>query len=156
MKRFLYSEDNIALGLLVLRIGIGLAFILHGFPKLFMGGAVGLAKGLAATGIPGGIIGAYLAGMAEFVGGIMLILGLVTRPAAVVMAFNMLVALTFHLNKGDSFIAYSHALESGIVFIALLISGAGKFSLDNLFWGEKTATSYEPNHRHKRSRLAWS
>ncbi len=156
MKKFFYSEDNIALGLLVLRIGIGLAFILHGFPKLFLGGAAGLAKGLAATGIPGGIVGAYLAGIAEIVGGILLVLGLLTRPAGVVMAFNMLVALTFHLSKGDLFLTYSHAIESGIVFLALLISGAGKFSLDHLFWGEKTETSFVPHQRRQRSSMAWS
>jgi putative oxidoreductase len=137
LKRFLYSEENIALGLLALRIGIGIAFVLHGFPKLFMGGAVGLAKGLAATGIPGGLGAAYLAGMAEFFGGIALILGMLTRPAAAIMAFNMVVALIFHLNKGDSFITYSHAIESGVVFIALLISGPGKFSLDRVFLAKK-------------------
>ena len=137
-KRWLYSEDNIALGLLVLRVGIGIAFVIHGFPKVFMGGAVGLAKGLAATGIPGGVVAAYLAGGAEFFGGIALILGLLTRPATAVMAFTMLIALIFHLNKGDKFVAYSHALESGILFLGLFIAGPGKFSLDYLFWGTKS------------------
>ena len=137
-KRLLYSENNIALGLLVLRVGIGIAFVVHGYPKLFMGGAMGLAKGLAATGIPGGIVAAYLAGCAEFFGGIALILGILARPTASVMAFNMLIALIFHLNKGDKFVAYSHALESGILFLSLLISGPGKFSLDYLFWGDKS------------------
>jgi len=138
LKRWLYSEDNIALGLLVLRVGIGIAFVVHGFPKLFMGGAVGLSKGLAATGIPGGLVAAYLAGSAEFFGGIALILGILLRPAAAVMAFNMMVALIFHLNKGDKFVAYSHALESGILFLSLFVAGPGKFSLDHLLWGEKS------------------
>jgi len=137
-KRWLYSEDKIALGLLVLRVGIGSAFVIHGFPKLFIGGAVGLSKGLAATGIPGGVVAAYLAGSAEFFGGIALILGILVRPATAVMAFTMLVALIFHLNKGDKFVAYSHALESGILFLSLFIAGAGKFSLDYLLWGEKS------------------
>jgi putative oxidoreductase len=137
-KRWFYSEDSIALGLLVLRVGIGIAFVLHGFPKLFMGGAVGLSKGLAATGIPGGVLAAYLAGSAEFFGGIALILGILTRPATAVMAFTMLIALVFHLNKGDKFVAYSHALESGILFLSLFIAGPGRFSLDYLFWGEKS------------------
>jgi putative oxidoreductase len=143
-KRWLYSEDTIALGLLVLRVGIGIAFVVHGFPKVFMGGAVGLSKGLAATGIPGGIVAAYLAGGAEFFGGIALILGLLTRPATAVMAFNMLIALIFHLNKGDKFVAYSHALESGILFLSLFIAGPGKFSLDYLFWREKSESKDVP------------
>ena len=144
-KRFLYSEDNIALGLLVLRVGIGLAFVVHGYPKLFMGGAVGLSKGLDATGIPGGIVAAYLAGMAEFFGGIALILGILTRPAAAIMAFNMLIALIFHLNKGDKFVTYSHALESGIIFLSMLISGPGKFSLDHLLWADKAESKRGPS-----------
>jgi len=144
-KRWLYSEETVALGLLVLRVGIGIAFVIHGFPKLFMGGAVGLSKGLAATGIPGGVVAAYLAGSAEFFGGIALILGMLTRPTTAAMAFTMLIALIFHLNKGDKFVAYSHALESGILFLSLLITGPGKFSLDYLLWGEKPQSKHVPS-----------
>jgi len=134
-KDWIYSKDNKDLGLLLLRIGIGIAFIAHGYPKLFMGGAVGLTKGLAAAGIPGGLFAAYLAGIAEFFGGIALVLGLFFRPLMVVMAINMLVALIFHLNLGDPYVKYSHALESGILFIALIIIGPGKFSIDEKLFG---------------------
>jgi putative oxidoreductase len=144
IRRFLYSEDRVALALLVVRVGIGIAFVLHGFPKLFLGGAVGLSKGLAAAGIPGGVIAAELAGMAEFFGGVALILGIFFRPAAIVMAFNMLVALTFHLRRGDPFVTYSHALESGILFLSLAISGAGKYSLDRKLFGS-TAENTSPS-----------
>lgn len=135
LKNLVYSKDRKDLGLLLLRIGIGIAFIAHGYPKLFMGGAEGLAKGLAATGIPGGIFAAYLAGMAEFFGGIALILGIFFRSSTVVMAFTMLIALVYHLNKGDAFIKYSHALESGILFISLIFIGPGKYSLDEKLFG---------------------
>jgi putative oxidoreductase len=100
-----------------------------------MGGAEGLAKGLTVAGIPGGIFAAYLAGAAEFFGGIALVLGLFFRPATFLMAFTMLVALIFHLSKGDPFLKYSHALESGIVFISLIFVGPGKFSLDEKLFG---------------------
>ena len=96
VKELFYSENKINHGLLLLRVGVGTAFMFHGFPKLFMGGAAHLAKGLVVAGIPGGVIGAYMAGSAEFFGGIALILGILVRPAAIIMAFNMLVALTFH------------------------------------------------------------
>jgi putative oxidoreductase len=115
---------------LIVRIGVGIAFMAHGFPKLFMGGAVGLSKGLAAAGIPGGAGAAYLAALAEFLGGMTLIAGLLFRPTTVVLAFTMLVALIFHINLGDSFIKYSHALESGILFVALTIAGPGRYSVD--------------------------
>jgi putative oxidoreductase len=136
-RKFFYSEDKVALGLLIVRVGVGIAFMAHGFPKLFMGGALGLSKGLAAVGIPGGVIGAYLAGAAEFFGGMSLVAGLLFRPATVALAFNMLVALIFHFRHGDSFITYSHALESGILFLALMIAGPGRFSLDYKLFGSK-------------------
>jgi putative oxidoreductase len=134
-KKWIYSKDNKDLGLLLLRIGIGMAFMAHGYPKLFMGGVAGLTKGLAAAGIPGGLFAAYLSGIAEFFGGIALALGLFFRPLTVVMAFNMLVALLFHLNLGDPYVKYSHALESGILFISLIFVGPGKFSLDEKLFG---------------------
>ena len=134
-KEWVYSKDNKDLGLLLLRIGIGIAFIAHGYPKLFMGGAAGLAKGLAAAGIPGGVFAAYLAGIVEFIGGIALVLGIFFRPLTVFLALTMMVALTFHLNLGDPFVKYSHALESGILFIALIFIGPGKFSIDEKLFG---------------------
>jgi len=135
LKKIIYSKDHRDLGLLMLRIGIGIAFIAHGYPKLFLGGAEGLAKGLAAAGIPGGIFAAYLAGMAEFFGGIALMLGIFFRPLTAVLAFNMLVALIYHFSNGDPFVKYSHALESGILFISLIFIGAGEFSLDEKLFG---------------------
>jgi putative oxidoreductase len=135
LKKIFYSEDQIATGLLILRIGIGIAFMVHGFPKLFMGGALGLSKGLAATGIPGGVVAAYLAALAEFFGGMALVAGLLFRPTTMVLGFTMLVALIFHLRRGDSFIAYSHAIESGILFVALTITGPGRFSVDYKLFG---------------------
>ena len=146
-KKLIYSKDHKDFGLLLLRVGIGIAFMTHGYPKLFMGGAAGLAKGLAAAGIPGGIFAAYLAGIAEFFGGIALILGLFFRPLTVIMAFNMLVALMFHVNRGDPFIEYSHALESGILFISLIFIGPGAYSLDEKLFGpveEHTECEPEP------------
>lgn len=145
LKKLLYSEDTADWGLLVLRVGIGTAFMVHGYPKVFMGGAAGLAKGLAAAGIPGGIVAAYLAGMAEFFGGIALILGILNRPNTAVLAFTMLVALWFHVGNGDPFIKYSHALESCVLFVALLITGPGRFSLDRLFWGDKRDSKRIPS-----------
>jgi putative oxidoreductase len=136
-RKLFYSEDHIALGLLIVRVGVGIAFMAHGFPKLFMGGALGLSKGLAAVGIPGGVIGAYLSGSAEFFGGVGLVAGFLFRPATVVLTFNMLVALTYHFRHGDSFMTYSHALESGILFLALMIAGPGRFSLDHKLFGFK-------------------
>jgi putative oxidoreductase len=152
LKKLLYSEDKIALGLLIVRVGVGLAFVLHGFPTVFMGGAPLLAKGLAATGIPGGVFAAYLSGTAELFGGICLITGLLFRPATIVLTFTMLVALIFHLRLGDPFLKYSHALESGILFLSLIFAGPGKLSIDYKLFGEKEekAEAVQPKeYRHR-------
>lgn len=152
VKKMLYTEDQIATALLLLRIGIGISFMAHGFPKLFLGGAIGLGKGLAAAGIPGGAGAAYLAASAEFFGGMMLIAGLLFRPTTVILAFTMLVALIFHLNKGDDFIKYSHALESGILFVALAIAGPGRFSVDSILFGMEKEKMALPQERRRRIR----
>ncbi len=52
------------------------------------------------------------------------------------MAFSMFVAVIFHLNLGHGFMKYSHALESVIIFITIMITGAGRFSVDRLFFGK--------------------
>ena len=134
LSKMLYSENRISQGLLVLRVGIGLSFMAHGYPKLFMGGAAYLAGAMAKAGIPGGILGAYLAGSAEFFGGIALVAGILFLPTTLIMAFNMFVALSFHLSSGDPFMTYSHALESLILFGALAIAGPGRYSLDRLLF----------------------
>ena len=150
-KKILYSEDHLATALLIVRVGIGISFMVHGFPKLFLGGALGLSKGLAAAGIPGGEGAAYLAGMAEFIGGLALIAGVLFRPTTAVLAFTMLVALIFHLNHGDNFITYSHALEDGVLFVALAVAGPGKFSIDHKWFGGEEKRLALPEERECRA-----
>jgi putative oxidoreductase len=78
---------------------------------------------------------ALLAGSGEFFGGLLLLLGLLLRPAATVVAFTMLVALfTVHIHNG-LFMAnngYEYALTLAAIAVSLVISGAGKVSLDNI------------------------
>lgn len=149
LKKLLYSEDYISVGLLVLRIGIGIAFMIHGYPKIFGGHAEGLAGGLAKAGIPGGIMAAYLAGAAEFFGGLAMILGFLFRPATLALAVTMAVALAFHLSLGDPFVKFSHAFEDLVLFIALMITGPGKFSFDYLWFCSSDEKECSPkSYRH--------
>ncbi len=120
-------------GLFILRLGIGIMFMFHGFPKLKAGPQewVKLGGALSAVGInfAPAFMG-FMAALSEFGGGILLILGLFTRPACLFLLSTMMVATMMHLKKGDSFLKYSHALEAGILFFSLLFIGPGKFSLD--------------------------
>lgn len=120
--------------LALLRVGLGAAFIAHGLPKLAggpplwtqLGGAMqhlGIAFAPAAWGLA--------AALAESVGGLALALGLGTRLAATALLATMAVATVLHLAQNEGFAGASHALEDGIAFLAILVAGAGRHSLDH-------------------------
>ncbi len=135
MLNFLLSNSEFAkdLGLFVIRIGIGLIFIRHGFPKLLKGTAewLWLGEQMANLGITfAPVMWGLAASCAEFFGGISLTLGLGTRLATPFMAFGMFVAVVMHIKKGDPWGYISHPLALMVVLIGLLIAGSGKYSLD--------------------------
>lgn len=116
-------------GLLVLRLGVGVMFLFHGWPKL-MGGpvkweALGTAMGyLGIHVIP--VFWGLTAALSEFFGGVCLILGVVFRPACLLLLGTMAVAATMHLQRGDGLQVASHAIELGFVFFGLLFVGPGR------------------------------
>ena len=81
-----------------------------------------------------------LATLSEFAGGILIVLGLFIRPAVVFMAFTMLIATITHLSVQDQWYNVVTPIEMFSVFIALLFLGAGKYSLDYLFFKRKNVT----------------
>ncbi|WP_400191049.1 DoxX family protein [Hymenobacter sp. B81] len=124
---------TVDLGLLLLRIGLGLMFVLHGYPKLMGGPEKWLGVGLAMENL--GIsfapkVWGFLAALAETLGGQLLALGLLFRGACVFLLLTMIVAAVAHIAQGEGFGGYSHAVESGIVFLALAFIGPGKYSVD--------------------------
>lgn len=121
------------LGLLVLRVGLGIMFIVHGAPKLMGGpelwtGIGGAMSNLGITFAP--TFWGFMAGLAEAGGGVLLILGLWTRWASSVLTFTMIVAALHHLVKGDGVLRASHAIEAAVVFAALVLIGPGRYSVD--------------------------
>lgn len=128
------KNSKIDLGLLIIRIGFGLTMIaFHGLPKL-MGGEekwTAIGKSMQNLGIdfmP--TVFGFSAGLAETVGSLLLMLGLWTRPAAVILAITMFVATANHLAKGDGLSGASHAIEFMVVYIAFAVMGPGKLSID--------------------------
>jgi putative oxidoreductase len=120
-----------------LRIPVGIIFAAHGAQKLFgwFGGygPEGTGQFFESIGLSPGYWMALLAGAAEFLGGVALVLGLAVRPAAAALAFTMVVAIFavhfskgFFLDKGG----YEYALALLAASLSLLFSGAGRFSLD--------------------------
>ena len=122
---------------LVVRIPLAVIFMAHGAQKLFgwFGGygLSGTAQYMDSIGLTPGVVLASLAGGAEFFGGLALLLGLLVRPASVALAFTMLVAIfSVHISKG-LFLSnggFEYGLALLAVTVALVISGAGRFSLD--------------------------
>lgn len=122
---------------LVLRLPVGLILAAHGAQKLFgwFGGygLEGTGQWMASIGLEPGYAMALLAGSAEFLGGIALFLGLLTRPAAVVTAIMMLVAIfSVHVSNGLFLTnnGYEYALTLFAASTALAIQGAGHLSVD--------------------------
>ena len=131
---------------LAVRIPIGIIFVAHGAQKLFgaLGGygLEGTGQFMASLGLTPGYLMALLAGSAEFFGGLALLFGLLVRPAAAALAFAMLVAIfSVHIDKG-LFMAnngYEFALALLAASVSLLISGAGRLSVDTTLATRTTA-----------------
>lgn len=131
MKLPNYSKD---LGLLILRVGIGVMFLLHGYPKL-IGGVEGW-EGIAQHGLPflpeGAISIAFglAATIAEVGGGLLLILGCYHRIACAALAATMAVAFSTKLGAvtglGDFAKTAGWPLELLVVFVALFFAGPGR------------------------------
>lgn len=121
------------IGLLLLRVGLGVMFMIHGYPKVFGGPEMWSEVGsyLQSVGIDfAPMFFGFMAGIIEFFGGLFLLLGLFFIPSVLFLCFVMLVATATHLGAGDPFSLYSHSIELAIVFLSLMFIGSGKYNLD--------------------------
>ncbi len=117
--------------LLVVRVWLGAMMAYHGFPKVF-GNAQGFVEYLNKLGFPAPELWAALAGGAEFFGGLLIVVGFLTRPAAIAVLITMLVA-GFIAHGADPFSKKELALAYVALSLTTLLSGSGKFSLDALW-----------------------
>lgn len=129
VNRMLTHED---FGKFLLRPAVGGLMLFHGLHKLFAG-IDGISGMLIAKGLPGFIAYGVLVG--EVIAPCLIILGILTRPAALVLAFTMIVAWlmvgmneTWALDKTGAW-----AIESLVYFfigaLAVAFLGAGRFSV---------------------------
>ncbi len=123
------SEDT---GKLVLRVAVGALVLLHGIAKI-AGGPGGVMSMAANAGLPGAI--GYLVYVGEVLAPALLIVGLFTRPAALIIAINMLFAVylahmhqLFTLGKTGG---WALELQGMFLFGALAVAllGAGRYSV---------------------------
>ena len=139
---FTYRKTNPALGLLLARIALGIVFIMHGYDKLFVAGIDSTTAFFERISIPLPYYNALLVSNLEFFGGILLILGLFTRPLAFIFALDMLVAgLTVHWQNGfwvrGGNSGYEYVMVLMIVSFTLFTAGPGAISLDRLWFRSK-------------------
>ena len=136
ITKLLSSDAGIAA--LSLRLPVGIILLAHGAQKLFGGfggdGLEGTGQWMASIGLEPRLLMALLAVAAEFFGGLALILGLLARPAAVVAAFTMIIAIvSVHLENG--LFLSNNGYEFGLALLAAAVSivfaGAGSLSVDN-------------------------
>jgi len=119
-------------GLLLLRVGLGIMFILHGYPKVFGGPEMWSEVGssLQSIGIDSApMFFGFMAGIAEFFGGAFILFGLFFKPSLIILMIVMLTASATHIAAGDPFSIYSHSIELAIVFFSLLFIGPGNYNL---------------------------
>ncbi|WP_421378836.1 DoxX family protein [Bacillus salacetis] len=125
------------LGLFIIRLVIGISFFAHGAQKLFgwFGGygLKGTGGWMDSLGLKPGVTMALFAGVAEFAGGILFVLGLFTPFAGIMIALTMLVAIgKVHFANGywSTNNGYEYNLALLAVAIGLALTGAGRFALD--------------------------
>jgi putative oxidoreductase len=115
--------------LLLLRIVAGLGLASHGYNAIMNGGVESFAGFLESLGFPAPLAFAWIAKTTELVGGVCVAVGLLTRPAALLCAATMFIAmLTAHL--GDPFEKWELALLYFAAMAVIAMSGSGKYSID--------------------------
>lgn len=139
IKVFLFPEKwPVDTGLLLLRIGFGsIMAILHGYGKLTGGPETwerlgGQMQNFGIGFFP--VFWGFLAMISEFFCSILVVLGLLFRPAVLMLAMTMIVAAVRHLSlppdaSGAGFKGASHALEFLAVYLTLYFTGPGRFNI---------------------------
>jgi len=136
------SRRQLGLGLLMLRLALGLVFVVHGGQKLFVMGPSATGGMLGQMGIPGAALFGPVLAIVEPLAGAALILGLLTRLAAFAIAADMFGAIVMFHSKHGFFVpmGIEFPMMLCVSALALLALGAGPYSTDHAIDRRRNAT----------------
>jgi len=138
-----YLDRLQPLALLVMRLALGAIMVTHGYHKVF-GGLHHHAQMVAGMGLPAWL--GYVSSFTEFLGGLLILVGFFTRPAAFAVCLDLSVAIwKVHLHNGLIGSAdrpgYELALAATALAFALIFFGAGPIAIDHVLRGGGTGAS---------------
>ena len=133
------------LALLILRVALGVCFVIHGLGKLGIvgpGNMSGFTGWLQSLGLPFPALQARVAMLSELIGGALITVGLGTRVAAIFCLIAMIVAATIGHKGGGYLITNNppgneYALNLAILMVVLILIGPGSYSLDHLLFANR-------------------
>ncbi len=128
------SERQLDISLLFIRLGLGAVYAAHGGQKLFQYGLAGVAGGFEQMGLPMPQILGPLAAILEFFGGTALILGILSRPAAIAVGLSALGAAALVHGPAGFFLpaGYEFVMVLSAMALTIALCGGGRYSVDNL------------------------
>jgi putative oxidoreductase len=122
-----------AIGLALLRVTVGFVFAMHGYQKFFQYGLDGVTGGFTQMGVPLPAIAAPVVATIELVGGLMVILGIYHRIAALLQVGVMVGAIVFAKLAGGFFApaGFEFELTLGVAALTIVLAGGGAMALQD-------------------------